>query len=291
VTLARVIAVAATLGLLGCSRSCARTTADFAVDAAVPSDTEIAVEVEGSPASRIDGPLLARTPPDFVTPPWRGWKLAKLVPGWTTNAAIDVEDDEGIHATLIAPGEDTTGSDAVLLVGPDGETRAIRLAAGRPITAHQGASRKDSGRVRHVKRIRVRSRGAAENEPAVAVPPISLKVNVEGSDATWTRAELGRVAPIVLMSKDGDGERHAWALRELTATLVGKDAFVLELVGEDGRVLRIAEAQWRDPAQVPVLRANRRGRLKFVWLSRENEELEDAGELKGITEVRLRRHR
>jgi hypothetical protein len=98
------------------------------------------------------------------------------------------------------------------------------------------------------------------------------------------------VKPIVLMSKDGDGERMAWPLRELAATLVGPGAVVQEAVGDQGKVLTVAEAKWNDRALVPVLRANRRGRLKLEWLEGGTlEPAEDAESLRAITELHVQR--
>jgi hypothetical protein len=269
----------------GCNgRGCARSETG-----AIPSDVDVLVEREGKPSMHVDAALLSRCSPDFVEGDWRAWKLAKLVPEWETNAVVDLEDDEGFRATLIRPGESAAAMEPVLLVGPSGETRVIGLAPGHPITAHQGAARKDSGRVRHIRRVRCRSLEGALSDPVTAgAPTISLRVLIDDAPQTWTRNELGRVKPIVLMSKDGDGEREAWLLHDLAATLVGPEATVLAAVGEGDHVLQIDPAKWNDRALVPVLRANRRGRLKLVWLTRE---LEESGneQLRAVTEVRIRR--
>jgi hypothetical protein len=265
------------LVLVGCGGSSCRSSSD-----ATPATSAIVVELEGRPNATIDAALLARTPPDFVNEPWRGWKLRTLVAGWDPSFALDIEDDEGFHATIHAAGDD----EPVLLLGPGGETRAIRLAPGRAITAHQGDARKDAGRVRHVRVIRARSH-AREAEAELA--PIALRVVVDGVASTWTREELGRVKPIVLMSKDGDGERQAWPLRELAEALVGAGAVVLEAVGDQGKVLPLAAAKWNDRALVPVLRANRRGRLKLVWLVRATlEEADHEDALRAVTELHVR---
>jgi hypothetical protein len=103
-----------------------------------------------------------------------------------------------------------------------------------------------------------------------------------------TRAELSKVEPIVLVSKDGDRERDAWPLRALTKALVGDEAMPNEAIGEEPASLRIDAAKWNDATLEPVIRSNRRGRLKFVWLdTKTHDEDHDEPQQKGVRELRF----
>ena len=270
--------------LSGCG-SCAKeqqpaTKTDTSVLALVPTVT---LERPGKAPVAIDRALLTSTSPSSTDGPFTAWRLIALVPDYDEKAPVDVIDEEGFRSPLLRTGEDPGELETLLIVGKDGESRIIRAAPNKPITAHRGETRKDAGRVRHVTKLVF-----LDKDGGVAGPPVSLKVLVGGKETTWTRAELAKVKPIVLMSKDGDGERDAWSLRELAATLVGPGAMPSEVLGEEPKSLRLDAKPWKDEALVPVIRVNRRGRLKLVWLdAKTHEEDHDEPQLKGVREIRF----
>lgn len=276
---ARYLAIAAFL-LAGC-KSCS----DQKPSTASPDVAAVSVERPNQPPFVIDAKLLASHPPDVRDSEWQGWKLRTLVPNWNADDLVDTIDDEGFRAPLLRAGESAGDTEPMFLLGPDGETRVIRVDPKKPITAHKGESRKDAGKTRHIAKIVFVD---AASDAGVAGPGISLKVLNGAAESTWTRADLSKVKPIVLMSKDGDGERDAWNLRDLATTLVGPNAAVTEAVGEGGQTLKISPAKWKDAALTPVLRSNRRGRLKVVWLDpKTNEEDKDEVQLRGVSELHV----
>ncbi len=95
-------------------------------------------------------------------------------------------------------------------------------------------------------------------------PPISIEVKLAGTTKHWTRETLEQVPRVKVGAVANDGEdRDTWSLRELAHALVGPEARVVRVVGEDTR--SIDRAAWDDPAHVPVLHTTRRGTLKFRW--------------------------
>lgn len=282
-------ALTALSALSGCS-SCAKddpapTKSDTSALALVPA---ITLERPGKAPIAIDRALLTSTSPSSTDGPFTAWRLVALVPDYDERAPVDVIDEEGYRSPLLRAGEDPGALETLLIVGKDGESRILRAAPNKAITAHRGETRKDAGRVRHVAKLVVLAKDANGDAGVVAGPAVSLKVLVAGKETTWTRAELAKVKPIVLMSKDGDGERDAWSLRALATELVGPNAMPSEVLGEEPKSVRIEAKQWKDEALVPVIRANRRGRLKLVWLdAKTHEEDHDEPQLKGVSEVRF----
>lgn len=272
------------LGLGGCGSCGAKESeATSSADAAARPDVRLTVERPGKAVFTVDGAVLAAHPSSVREAPFTAWRLAAIVPDWDERAPVDVIDEEGFRSPLLRPGESPGELEALLLVGDDGETRVIRVAPNKPITAHRGEARKDAGRVRHVAKLLFLDGDAGTSGPAV-----SLKVAIHGAASTWTRAELSKVEPIVLMSKDGDGERDAWPLRELAKALVGASAMPSEVLGEEPSSLRIDAEKWKDATLVPVLRVNRRGRLKLVWLdAKTKKEDHDEPQVKGVRELRF----
>lgn len=274
-----------TLLLSGCGSCAKKPESDeypSTPSVALTRDVHITVERPGKPPFVIDEKVLASTSKNIVEGPLTAWSLVRLVPEWDEKAPVDVIDEEGFRSPLLRRGEDPLFTETLLIVGADGETRVIRISKGKPITAHRGEARKDAGRVRHATKLVF-----LEADAGVAGPAVSLGVVVHGQPTTWTREELAKLGPIILQSKDGDGERDAWPLREL-AKRVSNDAMPTELVGEEPASLRIDAAKWKDPRLVPVIRANRRGRLKLVWLdATTKEEDHDEPQMKGVREVRF----
>jgi hypothetical protein len=260
--------VLAGCGSCGAKREAAAT--------AVP-DVHVTIERPGKPPFVLDGEVLAKRPADLGDPPWLAWKLMNVVPEWDDSARVDVIDSEGFRAPL------GRGGETLLLVGLGGESRVIRLEPGKPITAHRGEARRDAGRIRHVTKLLF-----VAGDAGVDRPEVSLRVVIRGVPTTWTRADLAKVEPIVLVSKDGDGERDAWPLRALSQTLVGDHAMPSEAIGEEPASLRIDPAKWKDATLEPVIRSNRRGRLKLVWLdAKTHEEDHDEPQQKGVHELRF----
>ena len=100
-------------------------------------------------------------------------------------------------------------------------------------------------------------------EPVVAnAPPLALEVSVGGKPATWSQDAFDKVAKY---TKGNDGEaRDVWSLRELAHQLVGPNARVTTVTGEDG-TKQIDAAAWSDPSKTPLLHTTRRGTLKYRW--------------------------
>ena len=99
------------------------------------------------------------------------------------------------------------------------------------------------------------------HDPAIATPPLSLAVTIDGSAATWQDDVFDRTAHFE--SKNNDGEaRDTWSLRELVHT-VGATARVTAVIGETR--LAIDAAAWADSTKTPIVHRTRRGGLKFRW--------------------------
>jgi hypothetical protein len=103
------------------------------------------------------------------------------------------------------------------------------------------------------------------HDPAIAHPPLTLTVAIDGVPSTWNQDAFDKVARFTGNARASDGEiRDAWSLRELTRALVGPTARVTSITG-DGGAKPIDAGAWNDAAHTPVLHTTRRGTLKFRW--------------------------
>ncbi|HET9623337.1 MAG TPA: hypothetical protein VFP84_18310 [Kofleriaceae bacterium] len=120
-------------------------------------------------------------------------------------------------------------------------------------------------------------------EPVVAnAPPLKLEVSVKGEATTWDQAAFDKVAKY---TKGSDGEaRDVWSLRELAHQLVGPNARVASVTGEDG-TKAIDAAAWSDEAKTPLLHTTRRGTLKFRWADASGKWGEAA--VKDVTKIEI----
>jgi hypothetical protein len=260
----------------------------------VPRDLHIGVEVDGREVQPIDFAMLAVRKPDFVEGGKRAWRLASLVgaAALRPNAVLEIEDDGGIRTQFSTAAERATGHETVLMMNQRGEVLVAFIKPDEPWPAFhgRGGNRGRPGdpapRVRAVRRVRVLVSGSGQRLRGGSGEPV-LTALVDGrSPVSLGEAELQRVSAIQVAGDSGDGKRDAWPLRELVRTLVSERAVAFELVGEGGRKLAIDAAAWRDPARIPILRVNRRGLLRFNWVSPAGQPLEDDG-LRGVSEIRI----
>jgi len=100
------------------------------------------------------------------------------------------------------------------------------------------------------------------DEPAVAAPPLSLAVTIDGSAATWPQAVFDRTAHFASTNNGGEA-RDTWSLRELVHGTAGATARVTTVIGETKQ--SIDATAWADATKTPIVHRTRRGALKFRW--------------------------
>ncbi len=132
-----------------------------------------------------------------------------------------------------------------------------------------------------------KSEGVPPDAAAPAKDPVLVEVLVDGEPAApWTLGALESQQP---WSVTGGASRKVWSLELLAGELVGPEARVVALHGEDGR-LALPEEQWNDQAAAPALRLNRRGSLKFQWVDAETgRPVAGRAELHGVRKIEVTR--
>lgn len=100
------------------------------------------------------------------------------------------------------------------------------------------------------------------HDPALAAPPLSLAVTIDGSAATWPQAVFDRTTHFESANNDGEA-RDTWSLRELVHGAAGPNTRVTAVIGESKQ--SIDAAAWADPTKTPIVHRTRRGALKFRW--------------------------
>jgi hypothetical protein len=114
-------------------------------------------------------------------------------------------------------------------------------------------------------------------------PPLKLEVKVGDKSASWQQVDFDKVAKYTKGS-DGDA-RDVWSLRELAHQLVGPNARVTAIAGEEGSHAVIAPAEWNDATKTPLLHTTRRGTLKFRWADADGKWAETA--VKDVTKIEV----
>jgi len=257
----------------------------------LPQDMRIPVTVDGDKAVVINHDVLAGREPDFVQQDRRAWRLGSLVGDrYNPSLAVEVEDGDGQRHLVARPGQAGDAEAVVLAVNRTGEVRVALVAVKDPFPPFHGRGgnrgrRGDPSRVREVKRILISTSIATSAKSA----GFQLGVVVEGGQPrSWAKAELDQVKPVELDAEDGEGERHAWPVRELVKSHVGAGYVLVEVSAEGGERLAISAEQYADMTRTPVLRENRQGLLKFMWIDAERRPTGEH-ELRAVRSIRLRR--
>lgn len=93
---------------------------------------------------------------------------------------------------------------------------------------------------------------------------LKLDVTVAGEKKTWAKDSFDKTPKLSAGATANDGEnRDTWSLRELAHTLVGPNARVTAVLGDDK--VAIDQAAWNDANKTPIVHTTRRGTLKFRW--------------------------
>jgi hypothetical protein len=121
------------------------------------------------------------------------------------------------------------------------------------------------------------------HDPAVATPPLSLAVTIDGNAAKWEQAVFDRTQHFESTNNDGEA-RDTWSLRELVHGSVGPAARVTMVIGETKQT--IDAAAWADATRTPIVHRTRRGALKFRWADAAGK-WDDAAAVKDVTGLEI----
>ena len=266
--------------------------------APVPAKLHIAVDIDGKAAPPIDAATLAAHRPDYTQAEKQAWRLGPLLgPAYARpDAVLEVEGADGVKTVFTRPAQTIGGREPVLALNRRGEILVALMGADDPFPAFhgRGGNRGREGdplqRIHDVVRLRltVVAGGAAgkdEKRPAAGAEGVALAVTIDGKPpVTWTGADLARALPLEMTGEGGEGQREAWSLREVTRTLVGPGAAATKLTGEGGRSVTLDDKAWADAGRLPVLRINRRGQVKFQWVTPALVPI-DGGDLRDVSAI------
>lgn len=137
------------------------------------------------------------------------------------------------------------------------------------------------------------NRSSAASPPASAQPAssaatplgkgdIELVVNGKPSGA-WRAQQIAAAAATSVTNQNGEA-REGWPLKQLTASLVGKQARVVAVASAGERVA-IDDKAWNDPARSLLLRMNHKGEYKALWVDGSGNAAEAF--LKGVRRVEI----
>lgn len=249
---------------------------------AVPADLAIQIEVDGQPREKIDAEMLKRIAPDFSTADAVAWNLEALVPHEVIDGRVaEVEDEERIRTVLLGPNEKPGDRRPVLEISREGDVRIALIPKDGSYPPH--SAREAASKRRSVAAIRF-----SKEAPPAPAEPVGVEVLIDREAARTVALASTDVKPFSVASGDGSGQRDAWPLRDLARAIAGSaSAMVVEVVNAEGTSATIDAASWRDEAKMPVLRVNRKGKMKLVWLSAKLEPIDDAGVLKDVTKIRV----
>jgi hypothetical protein len=117
------------------------------------------------------------------------------------------------------------------------------------------------------------------HDPAIATPPLSLTVTIDGNAAKWEQAVFDRTPHFESTNNDGEA-RDTWSLRELVHGAVGPAARITAVIGETKQA--IDPAAWADATRTPIVHRTRKGALKFRWADASGK-WDDKAAVKDVT--------
>jgi hypothetical protein len=262
------LAVAPMAGCEGCSTA----------EPTVPAGISVAVSIDGSAAPAIDSAALQAAKPDFEAEEHRSWRLASLLGDRYRPKTMGVElEDQNGRRTMLRRAGAAQSKVVVLAVNRSGSVTVALVAADAPFPPYHGRGGNrgkagNKGRVKDVKRIWLRTE---KPKAKPAGPAFRVQVAVGDDDPiSWSQDDFAKVEQLSFTPGDGEGRRSAWSLRELATKLLGEGAAIVEITGEGSKGVTISAEHWQDKSRVPLLRVNRRGLLKFVWVGADMTPLE-----------------
>ena len=128
----------------------------------------------------------------------------------------------------------------------------------------------------------------APSAPATsAAAPIGkgdIEVVLNGKSAgAWRAQQIAAAGAIAVTNQNGES-REGWPLKQLTQSLVSKQARIVAVASAGERVA-IDEKSWNDPARSLMLRLNHHGEYKALWVDGSGNA--DEAFLKGVRRVEV----
>jgi hypothetical protein len=111
---------------------------------------------------------------------------------------------------------------------------------------------------------------------------IELVVNGKSAGA-WRAQQIAAAGAVSVTNQNGEA-REGWPLKQLTQSLVGKQARVVAVASAGERV-PIDEKSWNDPGRSLMLRLNHHGEYKALWVDGSGNANEAF--LKGVRRVEV----
>ena len=253
--------------------------------ATVPDGLAIPIEIQGKVVRTITSEILAARQPDFADDDRKAWRLDRLLSDkeFPKGAVLEAESVDGVGISMHHP--DTPESPLpVLTLTRRGEVIAAVIKENDPFPhyhGHGGRLRRPGDPMPRLLKPLVRLRVSSSQAPAAAVSGFpNLRLQIDDAAPVQISAALVDALPSSKVTGDSGGERTRWDLRDLVAAAAGPDAVLTKVVGEGEAVIALED--WANKSQAPVLQVNRRGALKFHWLSDKGEALSG-----GVRSVRL----
>ncbi len=271
----RALAIAASLLSLACSKPGEGSEAkrspipEPAPGATLPSDLSIPVELDGTVVMTIGAELLETRKPDFSDTERKAWRLDKLLDEskFPLGATLEAVGSDGVGIAMHRPENDDEPLPVVALTRR-GELVAAIVKASDPFPNYHGQGgrlHRPGDPLPRLLTSLVRLRITAGNAGA-ALPTINtLKLQVGEKFAYTISAELVEKLPSSKVMGDSGSQRTRWDLHDVVKASAGENAVLLKVVGASE--VEISEEDWKNASLVPVLQENRRGELKFHWVS------------------------
>ncbi len=264
----------------------------------VPADAapwRVSVERNGHEIAVIDPAMLARFAPDNADGDVRAWRLYTLLGDGVDGSlqpdtSVVVEDAQGLRFVLSVPEDAVRGRQPFLALDERGRLRAVLAAGGDVITALRRDGQRELHQERGSRERLIRSILLdSAREPLPTDASFELSASIDGAaGVVWSPHDFAVVPSLDIVPADGEGHRTAWTLRDVTRTLVGDRARVVDVAGAGGQLVSISASQWNDAKSRPVLRLNRRGLLKLEWIASDGSSC-DGERLKEVSLVVVRR--
>lgn len=252
---------------------------------AVPGDLSIRVVIDGAPADPITAARLEGLSPDYVDDERRAWRLDKLLP-MLSDPKVGIEALGELGVGVVLDRGSAAGPMPVLFLTRRGDVVAALVHEDNPFPDYHGSG----GRLRRpgdplprispVHELRLSStkegrvpNGGNERLEAATAGLAQLEI-VLGTDRAPIGEERAKRVRVIAVDGDDGGSRIGYSLRDIVA-LTAPGARAVQLTTRSGIEIDLEAGRWDDPQQLPILRSNREGSLKFYWADPTGKALTD----------------
>jgi len=298
----KVIGVLFLVSILACSNTDASSArrspvAPPPLEVEIPKNLIIPVDIDGVRVEPISYEKLKEINPHYQDSDRSAWRLTEVL-GEAFQRRGGVVEAMGLSGVGIRMRTQTSDKSAqpVLFLTRRGDIIATSIDPADPFPQFHGRGGRlrrpgdPHPRISPVTRLRVtlgetkNNRKREQSHSFFAL--LGMEVRIDEKRSRVNKKVLLSLPALSIQGDAGD-KRTAWSVRDLTTTMAGGAGRVVAIIGRNGKRVKVLKSVWEDKSQTPVLRVNQRGLIKFHWIGKNGEPIEE-GQVRGVVAVEMK---